>query len=114
VKIRDIRNNAIVIEFEPGDAYRLAQACASADAILGGAEPDPAAFDLPAGALGTPGTYALGQLYGALAGTFLSSALACEAFFRFGDGQERFGLRTLRHYATGQHPREVEDESVAD
>ena len=114
MKIKEIRENAIVIEFEPGDAYRLAQACAAADHILGGSEPDAATFDLPAGALGAPGTYALSQLYGALAGTFLASALACEAFFRFSDAREdRFGLRTLRHYATGQTPREVEAETVA-
>lgn len=115
MKILEIRENAIVIAFEPGDAYRLAQACAAADVLVGGSSPAPATFDLPDGAFARPGTYALSQLYGALAGTFLASALACESFFRFsGDREDRFGLGTLRHYATGQTPHEVEAETVAD
>lgn len=109
MKICEISDGTIVIAFEPGDAYRLAQACAAADLILGGAEIVPATFDLPPGTFGRPATYQLSQLYGALASTFQAAALAGEAFYRFGgDDERRFGLRTLRHYATGQHPREVE------
>ena len=112
MQIQDIRNNAIVVEFEPGDAYRIAQACAAADVVLGGSVVDEATFDLPARSIATPATYPLSQLYGALAGTFLASALACEAFFRFDSANEdRFGLHTLRHYATGQTPRQAEAEA---